>query len=209
MLGLIPTTFHFTATHPSISWRSPLKWSGSHHPQKEKTEYWVCQTFHPLAIPRNSGDKEQPWENPENTDLLLVMTAMLSLWFYKVWITCKKSDTLKVWKHRPQNTLRDMVKWSLRINNQQVYCLGKLWLPQESQGGWCLSDLCGGPVLYKQDGNQQNWGDLSIIYYTTEYNTSAYNIRKYSCWWLTTPPCELSSTLAWLHHVGRTSLPSP
>lgn len=108
MLGLIPTTFHFTATHPSISWRSPLKWSGSHHPQKEKTEYWVCQTFHPLAIPRNSGDKEQPWENSENTDLLLVMTAMLSLWFYKVWITCKKCDTLKVWKHRPQNTLRDM-----------------------------------------------------------------------------------------------------
>lgn len=108
MLGLIPTTFHFTATQPSISWRSPLKWSGSHHPQKEKTEYWVCQTFHPLAIPRNSGDKEQPWENSENTDLLLVMTAMLSLWFYKVWITCKKSDTLKVWKHRSQNTLRDM-----------------------------------------------------------------------------------------------------
>lgn len=123
MLGLIPTTFHFTATHPSISWRSPLKWSGSHHPQKEKTEYWVCQTFHPLAIPRNSGDKEQPWENSENTDLLLVMTAMLSLWFYKVWITCKKSDTLKVWKHRPQNTLRDMAFDHVSQNQQSTSLL--------------------------------------------------------------------------------------
>lgn len=168
---LIRTTFHFTATHPSISWRSPLKWSGSHHSKKEKTQYWGHQAFHPLAIPRNSGDSEQPWENPENTeesDLLLVMTAMLSLWFYKVWIACKKPDTFKVWKNQPQCTLRDMVIRSLRINNAHVYCLGKLWPPQESRGGWCLSDLCGGPVLYKQDVNQQNWGDLSIIYYTIE-----------------------------------------
>lgn len=195
MLGLIPTTFHFTATHPSISWRSPLKWSGSHHPQKEKTEYWVCQTFHPLAIPRNSGDKEQPWENSENTDLLLVMTA---------WETWRLTMSLRVFFG-----VWETPKRSLRINNQQVYCLGKLWLPQEPRRGWCLSDLCGGPVLYKQDGIKQNWGDLSIIYYTKEYSTSAYNIRRYSCRWLTTPPCELSSTLAWLQHVGRTSLPSP